>query len=276
VVYVCGIGFFGGGVMAVEKIVEISMELIDRPVKMARETIDPEKVRELAESIRESGLLQPVILRPSNGRYEMVAGDRRYLAHKLLDMKKIKAIVKELDDRETVIVRGIENLQRENLTPSEEARTYLALKNEGGLSTNQIAKKTGKAHSTIVRYLDFAKCPEDVRRAVDQKRVSMNTLETLLEIEDPDAFKYFWDMAAANGITDKVARLWVDDYFKTKSGEFYSDTGSPPSSDIDISQKPIFVTCEVCLGPCEIKAVRSLVVCPDCVRKVRGSQVVKS
>ena len=96
----------------------IKMEMIDRPVKVSRELIDPEKVRELAESIREVGLLQPVILRPSNGRFEIVSGDRRYLAHKLIDRKEIKAIVKDLDDRETVVIRGIENLQRENLTPS--------------------------------------------------------------------------------------------------------------------------------------------------------------
>jgi ParB family chromosome partitioning protein len=222
------------------------MDLIDRPVKIARETIDPEKVRELAESIRESGLLQPVLLRPVNGRYEMVAGDRRFLAHRLLELKEIKAIVRELDDRETIVIRGIENLQRENLTPSEEAKTYLLLKEEGGLSPNQIAKKTGKAHSTIDRYLNFARCPEDVRRAVDQKKVSLNTLETLQEIEDSDSFKYFFDMAAANGITDKVARLWVDDYFKTKAGQFYSEDGNHPPSDVEIEVKPIFMTCEVC------------------------------
>lgn len=247
----------------------IKMELIDRPVKIARETIDPERVRELAESIRESGLLSPVILRPSNGRYEMVAGDRRYLAHKLLELKTIKAIVKELDDQQTVVIRGIENLQRENLTFSEEAKTYLALKEDGGLSVNQIAKKTGKSHVTIDRYLRFAVCSEDVRRAVDQKRISLNTLETLREIEDPDAFKYFFDMAAANGVTEKVARLWVDDYFKTKAGEFYAEDGNHPPSSIDIEVKPVFMTCEICQGPCEMRLVRNLVVCPSCREKVR-------
>jgi ParB/RepB/Spo0J family partition protein len=259
---------FKGGIME-GQIQLIKMDLIDRPVKIARETIDPERVRELAESIRESGLLQPVILRPSNGRYEMVAGDRRYLAHKLLELKVIKAIVRDLDDKETVVIRGIENLQRENLTPSEEARVYLLLKEEGGLSPNQIAKKTGKAHATIDRYLRFAKLSEEVRRAVDQRKVSMNTIETLQEIEDPDAFKYFFDMAASNGITDKVARLWVDDYFKTKAGEFYSQDGNHPPANIDIETKPQFMTCEICLGPCEIRLVRNLVVCPECRKKMK-------
>jgi ParB/RepB/Spo0J family partition protein len=255
--------------MAQEKIQLIKIDLIDRPVKVARETIDPERIRELAESIRESGLLQPVILRPSNGRYEMVAGDRRYLAHKLLELKEIKAIVKQLDDRETIIIRGIENLQRVNLTASEEAKTYLILKTEGGLGLNEIAKKTGKSPNTIRRYLDFAIQSEEVRRAVDQKKISLNTLETLLEIEDPDAFKYHFEMAAQNGVTDKVARLWVDDYFKSKAGNFYSGDGGAPSSNIELEAKPVFVTCEVCHGPTEIKNVRNMMLCFDCRNKVR-------
>ena len=247
----------------------IKMEMIDRPVKVARELIDPEKVRELAESIREVGLLEPVILRPSNGRYEMVAGDRRYLAHKILNLKEIKAIVRELDDRETVVIRGIENLQRVDLTPSEEGRVYLALKQEGGLSTNEISRRTGKTIVTIRRYLNFAQCPDWIRTAVDRKQVPLNVLETLQEIEDPDAFKYHFDMAAANGVTQVVARLWVDDYLKTQAGNFYSPDGSVPPDTLNEGIKPVFMTCEVCHNPCEIKAVRSLVVCPDCRKKVR-------
>lgn len=255
--------------MIKEQIQLIKMEKIDRPVKIARETIDPERVRELAESIRESGLLQPIILRPANGRFEIVAGDRRYLAHKLLNLSEIKAIVKDLDDRQTVVIRGIENLQRENLTPSEEGKVYLALKVDGGLSFNEIAKRTGKALATIRRYLLFASQPDEVRRAVDLKQISLNTLEVLLEIEDPDAFKYHFEMAAANGVTEKVARMWVDDYFKSKSGNFYTEQGGGQDGNIDSEVKPVFVTCEVCHGPTEIKNVRNMVVCKECLQKVR-------
>lgn len=252
----------------VEQIELVPLDLIDRPAKISREIIDPERVRELAESIRENGLLQPVLLRRANGRFEMVAGDRRFLAHKLIGLKEIKAVVRDLDDRDTIVLRGIENLQRVNLTPSEEAMTYLDLKEEGGLSANAIAKRTGKSVTTILKYLKFAQCPEEVRRAVDRKEISLVCLETLQEIEDSDQFMYFFKMAASNGITEKVARLWVDDYIKTKSGTYYGDGGTPLSSSTEVVSKPSFVTCEVCHGPCEIKAVRSLLVCPDCRKKV--------
>lgn len=247
----------------------IPLEKIDRPVKISRELIDPEKVRELAESIRESGLLQPILLRPANGRFEVVAGDRRFLAHKFLDRKEIKAIVRELDDQETIVIRGIENLQRVDLNFSEEAAVYKLLKEEGGMSLHQIAKKTGKSPTTIQRYLRFAECPENVRRAVDKKEVSLLVLETLMEIPDQETFDYFFKMAVDNGISNTTARLWVDDHLKSRAGTYYESGGGAPLSNIEGTPKPQFMTCDVCHGPCEIKAVRSIIACPDCVIKIR-------
>jgi ParB/RepB/Spo0J family partition protein len=247
----------------------IKMDMIDRPVRISREIIDPEKVRELAESIRESGLLQPVLLRPSNGRFEVVAGDRRYLAHKLLNYKKIKAIVLKLDDQETVVIRGIENLQRVDLTPSEEGQLYLLLREEGGLTIKSIAKKSGKSENTVSRYLNFARCPEEIRKAVDRKDISLNVLEILQEIDDPVAFDYYFRMAASNGITAHVGRMWVNDYNKTKVGTYYADDGGVPTPNIEVESKPTFITCEVCHGPCEIKVARSISVCPECRKKVK-------
>jgi ParB family chromosome partitioning protein len=208
-------------------------------------------------------------VRPVNGRYEIVFGDRRYLAHKLLDLKTIKAIVTEMDDQETVVIRGIENLQRENLTPSEEAMTYVALKKEGGLNVSQIAKRVAKTPHTIKRYLDFAENPVEIRRAVDEKKVSMLVLLTLREIEDPDIFKYHWEMAYQNGISVQVARLWVDDYLKTKAGVWLSSGGGLPVGASDTPAKPVYLTCESCLAAVEMKDVRSVVVCIPCLKKVR-------
>jgi ParB/RepB/Spo0J family partition protein len=254
--------------MVLEKIQLIKLDQIDRPTKIAREAIDPEKVRELAESIREVGQLQPVVVRPSNGRYEMVAGDRRYLAHKLLGLKDIKAVVKQLDDHETIIVRGIENLQRENLTPSEEALFYLTLKEEGGLSQNDICRRTGKTTNTVSRLLWFAKLPEDVRRAVDRKDVSLNVLEILAEVEDETMFRYFFDMASGSGVSSKVARMWIDDHKKTKAGEYYSGGDGDRGLSVLTEIKPSFVTCDCCHEPVETTKVRSVLVCGKCLERV--------
>jgi ParB family chromosome partitioning protein len=254
--------------MVLEKIEVVKLDQIDRPAKIAREAIDPEKVRELAESIREVGLLEPVLLRPSNGRFEMVAGDRRYLAHKLLGLKDIKAIVRKLNDQETVLVRAIENLQRENLTPSEEGRFYTSLKEEGGLSIREICRRTGKTDKTVMRLMWFSKFPEDVRRAVDLKQVSLNVLEILAEVEDETMFKYFFDMAVGSGISSNVARLWVDDYLKTKAGTFYAEGGGSRSGSVPTEVKPVFMTCECCHDPVAIGKVRNVIACPKCVERI--------
>lgn len=254
--------------MVLEKIQLIKLDLIDRPTKIAREAIDPEKVRELAESIREVGQLQAVVVRPSNGRFEMVAGDRRFLAHKLLGLKEIKAVVRTLNDHDTVIIRGIENLQRENLTPSEEGAFYLALKVEGGLTQKEICRRTGKTDKTVSRLLWFAGLPVDVRRAVDQKDVSLNVLEILAEVQDEDMFKYFFDMARGNGISANVARVWVDDHFKTKNNSYYTDGGGGPDRSSPTEIKPVFITCDVCFEPCPVVKIRSVMACPECLKKV--------
>lgn len=247
----------------------IGMEMIDRPFKISRDTIDPERVRELAESIREKGLLQPIILRPMNGRYEIVAGDRRFLAHKFLEIKKIKAVILDLDDHDTIILRAIENLQRENLTHCEEGRVYALLMEAGGFTHLQVAKKTGKSVSTIQNHIKLIHYPDYVQIAADRKLVSLAVCHTLMEIEDEDFRKYYFNMAVENGINEKVARLWVDDHFKSKAGTFYDDGGAPSPTDLNIESKPIFMTCEICHGPSEIKNVCNMVVCKECRKKVR-------
>ena len=255
--------------MVMDRIQIIKMEMIDRPLRISREIIDQDQIRELAESIREKGLLEPILLRPLNGRYEIVAGDRRFLAHKFLDLKKINAIVKELDDHDTVIVRAIENLQRVDLTPVEEGRVYLVLKEEGGFSEVEIAKKTGKNRNTIRRYLNLLRYPDYVQNAVNRKTVILDVADTLMEVEDEGDRKNFFDMAIGNGITARVARLWVDDYFKSKAGKYYEEGGVIPPPEFIQEVKPTFMTCESCQGPVEIKLARNVILCPECRKKVR-------
>jgi ParB family chromosome partitioning protein len=247
----------------------IPMELIDRPVKISRETIDPDRVRELAESIREVGLLQPVVLRRVNGRYETVAGDRRFLAHKLLGLKEIKAIVKELDDRDTVVMRGIENLQRENLNASEEGGVYLLLHEEGGLTLDEIAKKVGKQKSTLKRYMRFARLPQEVRCAVDDKSISLATLEVLMQIEDAEWFKFYFDSAAANGVKENVARMFVDEYHRTKAGTFYNEGGGDREPEAGLAPKTVYYTCDACDKSFELRIMTNMVMCPECNKKAR-------
>jgi hypothetical protein len=144
------------------------------------------------------------------------------------------------------------------------------MKDEGGMSVQGIAKKTGKSHSTITRFLNFARCPEEVRRAVDQKQISLLVLETLQEITEFDDFMLYFKMAAANGVTAPVARMWVEDWQKTKAGTYYAEDGVRPPANVEMENKPIYMTCECCLQPVEMKLIKNLITCPACRKKVRG------
>jgi len=253
----------------------IQLKQIDRPKVSGRDSMDPSKILELAESIRENGLLEPIILTPRNGRYEIVAGDRRFLAHEHLGIDKIPAIIKEVSDVQIIILRAVENLQRENLTPLEEARAYQTMREEGGLSVEEICKSTGRSKHTVIRYLKFWRMPEDFKMAVEKGGVALSVAEKLLEVDDPFLRSEWLRMAVENGITTPVAELWVSDYQKSKAGRMHEGTGDVGESDLSPEPKPVYVTCQICSGPIEIRLAKQIIGCPECIKGVRGSKNVK-
>lgn len=254
-----------------QQVVLVELKEIDRPVNSGRDAIDPSKIIELAESIREKGLMNPILLRSNNGRYEIVAGDRRYLAHEHLKLEKIQAFVREMDDMEVIIYRAIENLQRENLSPLEEARAYALMHYEGGLTLEDVCRATGKTPSTVKRYLRFWKMPPEFKKAVDSGGICLGVAEKLIEVEDPFLRGEWLRMAVENGITVPVADLWVSDYQKSQAGKRFEGVGDVPEGELQVEQKPVYVTCEVCLSPVEIRQARQVTVCVDCRKKVRHS-----
>jgi len=255
----------------VDQIVLLDIEGVDPPSDAARDTIDPDKVRELAESIRSQGLLQPILVRPFNGRYEVVAGHRRYLAHRLLGEVKIKSIIREINDEETLLIRAMENDQREDLNPIEKAKVYKRLKEKFGWSAETIARKMGRDNLTVRTYLRLLEIPEDFQREVAKGRLPMRNALVLNEIEDEGFKKYYFTAAVENGVTLEICKMWVDDWRKTKAGTFYED-GRGKGDLVEIQEPlPVFQTCVCCVGPIEISKVRYVPVCPVCEKEIRGA-----
>jgi len=251
----------------------VKLSEIDPPVIDQRDKIDPQKIIELAESIREKGLLQPILLRPLNGRYEIVFGHRRYLAHKHLGAQEINAEIKELDDTQVVVFRAIENLQRENLSPMEEARAYYMMMKEGGMSIGDICIQTGKSKATISRFLRLWDMPPNFQEAVDKKEVPIGVAEALIKIDDPNMRDYYLKMAVENGITVNVAEIWVSDYFKSRKGEMLEGAIGSGDGEENIEIQPVYVTCQVCGGPVEIRKARQIIGCVECINPLRRSKI---
>jgi len=257
--------------MEKDQIVLLDIEKIDPPEDAARDFIDPEQVRELAESIRSQGLLQPILVRPHNERYETVAGHRRYLAHRLLGEVKIKSIIKELSDEETLLIRAMENDQREDLNPIEKAKVYSRLKERFGWSAETIAQKMGRDNLTIRTHLKLLTVPEEFQKEIAKKRLPMNVALCLNEVEDEDFKKYYFTAAVKNGVTLDVAKIWVDDWRKTKAGTFYEEGRGRGELGPIQEPLPIFQTCTCCIGPVEVSKVKYIPVCPDCEKEIRGA-----
>ncbi|MBM4338989.1 MAG: ParB/RepB/Spo0J family partition protein [Deltaproteobacteria bacterium] len=258
--------------MEKQEIKLIPIEKIDPPGTDQRDMIDPIKIVELAESIREKGLINPILLRPQNGRYEIVAGHRRFLAHQHLQAKVVPAILKEMDDVEVILYRAIENLQRENLTPMEEARAYWLMKTRGGMNIQETCRQTGKHENTVRRFLRIYEWPEYAQDAIEKKGLSIRVAEVLMDIDDSDMRKYYINMGAENGITLKVAEMWVSDYKKSKQGALFQETGAEEGMNVVPESRPVYVTCQCCYGAVEIREAKQLVVCGKCLKELRSTK----
>jgi ParB family chromosome partitioning protein len=249
----------------------LDIEKVDPPIDAARDLIDPEKVRELAESIRSQGLLQPILVRPLNGRYEVVAGHRRYLAHRLIGEVKIKSLVREMTDEEVEVIRAIENDQREDLNPIEKAKGYKRLRDKFGMSQEQIAQKMGRSRETVIRFLKLLKIPEEFQKAVARGKLSIGVALCLDAIDDESFKKYYFTAAVENGVTLEVAQAWVSEYLKTRSGGVEGLGGGGPGGAPIQEPLPIYQTCICCVGPVEVSKVHYVPVCPECESQVRGA-----
>lgn len=149
-----------------------------------REYFDPSKIAELAESIKAHGLLQPITVRPHDGGYQIIAGERRFRAMQLLGYPHIPAIVLHVEDAQARELALIENINRVDMKPGETARAYQGLR-DAGLSVKQISERTGKTAEHIQQHLDLLTLPDHLQRLVDQEKLSLGIVRDLAKLSPP-------------------------------------------------------------------------------------------
>ena len=166
------------------EILEISIEDIVPNRFQPRLTFDTEALNELANSIREHGIIQPLVVRRLNDKYEIIAGERRYKASTLVGLKKVPCVVMELTDNESAEVAVIENIQRKEMTPLEEAKAFKKILDKGYLTQDELAKRMGKSQSSIANKLRLLNLDEVVQDAILDGKISERHARSLLKIED--------------------------------------------------------------------------------------------
>lgn len=162
---------------------EIAVDLIDPNPYQTRRHIREESLGELTESIRATGVVQPVVLRPTqSGRYQLVAGERRWLASKRAGKTTIPAVVRQISNEQAMEITIIENLQREDLNPMEQARAFERLSREFGLTQEQIASRTGKDRASIANFIRLLKLPTTVQDALENGALSFGHGKALVAL----------------------------------------------------------------------------------------------
>lgn len=169
------------------EVMEIAVEQIDRNPHQTRTHIDEDALNELAASIAASGVVQPIVVRPAPaGRYELIAGQRRWLASKRAGKSSVPAIVRTVSARQAMEMTIIENLQREDLNPMEQARAYEKLSAEFTLTQEEMAERTGKSRSAVANFLRLLKLPSEVKNEIEQGRLSLGHAKVLMMLDDPE------------------------------------------------------------------------------------------
>jgi ParB family chromosome partitioning protein len=162
---------------------ELDVDLLEPNRFQPRQVFSEPKLEELAQSIRTHGFIQPIVVRRAGDRYQIIAGERRWRAAQRLGLSRVPVAVKSISDVDLLEVSLIENIQRENLNPIEEAKAYHRLSHEFGLTQEQVAQRTGKDRSTVTNFLRLLKLPKEIQQMVLEDRLSMGHARAVLGLE---------------------------------------------------------------------------------------------
>ncbi len=178
---------------------EIDIDLIEPNPDQPRTRFTEANLEELAQSIRANGVVQPIVVRKFGARYQIVAGERRWRASQRAELRRIPAVVKDVSDEKLLELALIENIQRQELNPIEEAKAYRKLIDRIGLTQEQVAEQVGKERSVVTTSLRLLRLPGEIQKAVEEGKLSAGHGRALMMIEDPIALRAVANQAIDSG-----------------------------------------------------------------------------
>jgi ParB family chromosome partitioning protein len=189
---------------------EISLELIDRNPYQTRSQVNEEQLDELASSITANGVVQPILVRPlDGGRFQLIAGERRWRASKIAGKATIPAILRQVSDEQAMEITIVENLQRADLNPMEQARAFERLSREFHMTQEQMATRTGKDRASVANFLRLLKLPSTVQTRVETGELSFGHARTLLALEHAEEIEKAAQRIAALSLSVRQTETYV-------------------------------------------------------------------
>lgn len=196
-----------------EQVIQIPLPQLRPNPYQPRKKFDPQSIAELSQSIKEHGVIQPIIVRKSIKGYDIVAGERRWRAAQEAGLETVPAVIKSLSDREMMEIALIENLQRENLNVMETAAAYKRLMETFGLTQDELALKVGKSRPHVANFLRLLQLPEKVQKEVMDGKLSMGHARALLGLKDKQAM----EKMAQKCIKDELSVRQLEELIKQKN-----------------------------------------------------------
>lgn len=214
-----------------EGVQELDIRRIDTNAGQPRKDFDQEKLQELADSIRQHGVVQPILLRQNGERYVIVAGERRFRAARLAGLEKVPAIVKDLDEAQVMEVALIENLQREDLNPIEEAAAIRFLMQQHDLTQEEVSKRLSKSRPAIANSLRLLTLPEPVQAFLRNGKLQAGHARALAGLQDPEAQAVLADKIVGEGLSVRAAESLAREQGQKPPRQ----KKEPPATDPDLA-----------------------------------------
>ncbi len=200
-------------------------EIQPNPFQPRKMFVD-EPLQELVQSIREKGILQPLVVRRKGDKFELIAGERRWRAAQKAGIKEVPILVKDVSESELLELSLIENIQRENLNPVEEAEAYRGLMEQFRLTQEEISQKVGKDRTTVTNALRLLKLPAEIKQSLAEGKVSVGHARALLSLEAPEKQRQAWRKVLASGLSVRQ----TENLIKRMRSKNPTASGRSPSS----------------------------------------------
>ncbi|MDP2945322.1 MAG: ParB/RepB/Spo0J family partition protein [Atribacterota bacterium] len=201
-------------------VIEMDVESLTPNLFQPRKNFDREKMEELKGSIKKHGMIQPIIVRKMANGYEIVAGERRLKAAKEIGLKKIPAIIKSINNEKSLEIALVENIQREDLNPVEQANAFKRLADEFNLTQQELAEATGKSRALVTNTIRLLKLNPEIQKNISEGKISFGHAKLLLSIEDEEVQRAVCDRIIASGLSVRETERLIKNIEKVQKKQF--------------------------------------------------------
>ena len=244
----------------------LSLDLIDDPEKPMRSDLTPESVQDLVMSIKQVGIIEPLVVKPKGGRFEVIAGHRRLVAAEIAGLVQVPCFIVDATKEQGELLKIHENLYRADVKPSDEAEHFKYLISYHKLSPVRLAKLINKSETYVSDRLGIFGYPPELKHALDSKEINFSVAKEFAKLDDLPKLREYLKYAVLNGITQSLARQWVQDFVRSKEpapeAKPFTPTENPATGIIENLS-----TCVFCMKSINLREANVVYIHDDCLRE---------